>query len=189
VLALLTLLGTTAPAHAATPTQTQPKGASATPSTPVVSGGAGIAVPTTPTATTPALSTTAATPTTPPPAATTPATSAPATTTPPAATTPPASTTPLFTPTTPTPATGATGATGAHPQTNPSSGGSTLSTGAIVAAVLAGLIALACVFWGVARMYAYEPRWTLALRHAMAEAGFRASNTWSELTDWAKLGR
>ncbi len=66
---------------------------------------------------------------------------------------------------------------------------SKLSGAAIAAAVLAALIALGCAVWGVARMLAYEPRWTLSLRHVMAEASFRASATWAELTDWARLGR
>lgn len=66
---------------------------------------------------------------------------------------------------------------------------SRLSGAAIAAAVLAALIALGCLAWGVARMLAYEPRWTLSLRHVMAEASFRASATWAELTDWARLGR
>lgn len=34
-----------------------------------------------------------------------------------------------------------------------------------------------------------RPRWALELRHALAEASFRASATWSELGDWARLGR
>jgi hypothetical protein len=55
--------------------------------------------------------------------------------------------------------------------------------------VLAGLLALACLAWGLARMLAYEPRWVQSLRHALAEGGFRASATWAEFADWARLGR
>jgi hypothetical protein len=66
---------------------------------------------------------------------------------------------------------------------------SSISTGAIALAALAALLALACVAWAVARWQAYEPRWTVSLRHAMAEAGFRASATWAEFTDWVRLGR
>ncbi len=66
---------------------------------------------------------------------------------------------------------------------------SKLSTPAIVAVILAALLALGCAMWGIARMQAYEPRWTLSLRHAFAEAGFRASATWAEFGDWARLGR
>jgi len=64
-----------------------------------------------------------------------------------------------------------------------------LTTAAIVLAVAAALLALGAIAWGIARLLAYEPRWTLSLRHAMAEAGFRASATWAELGDWMRLGR
>ena len=64
-----------------------------------------------------------------------------------------------------------------------------LSTGAIVIAVLAALLVVGCLAWAVARRRALEPRWTLSFRHAMAEAGFRASATWAEFTDWLRLGR
>jgi hypothetical protein len=66
---------------------------------------------------------------------------------------------------------------------------SSVSTGAIALAALAALLALACAAWAVARWQAYEPRWTVSMRHAMAEAGFRASATWAEFTDWVRLGR
>ena len=68
-------------------------------------------------------------------------------------------------------------------------GGGSLSTAAIALAIVAGLLALAAAAWGIARWQAYEPRWTASLRHAMGEAGYRASSTWSEFTDWARLGR
>jgi hypothetical protein len=64
-----------------------------------------------------------------------------------------------------------------------------ISHGAIVLAVLAALLALGSAAWALARMAAYEPRWTVGLRHSMAEAGYRASATWSELADWIRLGR
>ena len=38
-------------------------------------------------------------------------------------------------------------------------------------------------------MQAYEPRWVLSMRHSMDEAGMRASATFAELKDWARLGR
>jgi hypothetical protein len=63
-----------------------------------------------------------------------------------------------------------------------------LSTGAIVIAVAAGLLALGCAAWAVARRRALEPRWSLTLRHELAEASFRASATWAEFTDWVRLG-
>jgi hypothetical protein len=64
----------------------------------------------------------------------------------------------------------------------------TLSTAAIVAVVVAALLVLACIGWALARRRAFEPRWLLSLRHAMAEAGFRASATWAEFTDWVRIG-
>jgi hypothetical protein len=63
-----------------------------------------------------------------------------------------------------------------------------LSTAAIAAVVLAAVLVLACIAWALARRRAFEPHWLLSLRHAMAEAGFRASATWAEFTDWARLG-
>jgi hypothetical protein len=64
-----------------------------------------------------------------------------------------------------------------------------LSTGWIIVAALGALLLLGCAAWGVARRRAYEPHWTLTFGHAMAEAGYRASGTWSEFRDWARLGR
>ncbi|MGA2452692.1 MAG: hypothetical protein ABSG93_04165 [Solirubrobacteraceae bacterium] len=64
-----------------------------------------------------------------------------------------------------------------------------LSTGDIAIAAVAALVALLCLAWGVARLLTFEPHWTLSLRHALAEAGFRASATWAEFSDWARLGR
>jgi cobalamin biosynthesis Mg chelatase CobN len=73
-------------------------------------------------------------------------------------------------------------------QTKAAKGDRALSAGAIVIAVLAALLVLACAAWALARSSAFEPHWLLSLRHAMAEAGFRASATWSEFADWARLG-
>jgi hypothetical protein len=58
-----------------------------------------------------------------------------------------------------------------------------------VIAALAALLVLGCLAWAFARSRAFEPHWLIALRHSAAEAGFRASATWSELLDWARLGR
>jgi hypothetical protein len=63
-----------------------------------------------------------------------------------------------------------------------------LSAGTIVIAALAALLALGSLAWGLARRRALEPRWWLGLRHAIAEAGLRASETWAEFTDWVRLG-
>jgi hypothetical protein len=65
----------------------------------------------------------------------------------------------------------------------------TLSTGAILIAAVAALVALGCLAWAILRRRALEPQWLLSMRHAMAEAGFHASATWAEFTDWVRLGR
>ena len=64
-----------------------------------------------------------------------------------------------------------------------------LSTGAIVIAVLAGLVALGCLAWAIARARGIEPRWVSSLGHAMAEAGYRTSEALAELADWVRIGR
>jgi hypothetical protein len=55
--------------------------------------------------------------------------------------------------------------------------------------VLAALLALAALAYGLARWLAWEPAWALRARHAAGEAGWRAGNTWSEFADWVRLGR
>jgi hypothetical protein len=112
-----------------------------------------------------------------------------ATTTTPAATTttPGATTTTLTVPSSP----GITSGQAASPtraRASSRAGDHPLSTGAIVIAALGALLALACAAWGLARRRAFEPHWWLSLRHAMAEAGFRASATWAEFADWVRLG-
>jgi hypothetical protein len=77
---------------------------------------------------------------------------------------------------------------GAAPLHAASQHGSGLSAVAIAIVVVAGLAVLACAAWGLARWQAFEPRWTHSLRHAISEAGLRASSTWSEFTDWMRLG-
>lgn len=64
-----------------------------------------------------------------------------------------------------------------------------VSGGAIAIAIVAAVVAIGCLAWAVARRRAVEPRWLLSLRHTLAEAGFRASETWAELGDWLRLGR
>ncbi|HTC71726.1 MAG TPA: hypothetical protein VK655_02485 [Solirubrobacteraceae bacterium] len=63
-----------------------------------------------------------------------------------------------------------------------------LSSGALVAVAVAALAVLLCLVWAIARIFAFEPRWTLSLRHSLGEAAFRASATWDEFSDWARLG-
>ncbi len=65
---------------------------------------------------------------------------------------------------------------------------SRLSSAAIAIAVIAALVALACAAWALARLQAFEPHWTVSLRHLIAEAGFRVSATWAEFSDWIRLG-
>jgi len=67
--------------------------------------------------------------------------------------------------------------------------GGGLSSAAIVIAALGALLVIACAAWALARVYAWEPRWSVSLRHSFAEARFRASATFSELADWLRLGR
>ena len=73
-----------------------------------------------------------------------------------------------------------------HAQHAANSGG--LSNAALAAVAVAALVLILCLVWALARMLALEPRWTLSLRHALAEAAFRASATWDEFSDWARLG-
>ncbi len=59
----------------------------------------------------------------------------------------------------------------------------------IALAVLAALLALGTAAFGVVRWRAWEPAWAGRLQHAAGEAGWRASTTWSEFTDFVRLGR
>jgi hypothetical protein len=64
-----------------------------------------------------------------------------------------------------------------------------LSTAALTLAIVAALIVLASAIWALVRWLAPEPRWTRSLMYSVDEAGFRASSTWAEFTDWVRLGR
>jgi hypothetical protein len=59
----------------------------------------------------------------------------------------------------------------------------------IAMAVLAGLLAIGTLTFGVVRWRAWEPAWTERFRHAAGEAGWRASSTWAEFTDFVRFGR
>jgi hypothetical protein len=59
----------------------------------------------------------------------------------------------------------------------------------IVLAILGVLLVLGGLGYGTARWFAWDPAWARAGRHAIAEAGWRASATWAEFTDWVRLGR
>ncbi|HVL31904.1 MAG TPA: hypothetical protein VM299_06670 [Solirubrobacteraceae bacterium] len=56
-------------------------------------------------------------------------------------------------------------------------------------AVLAGLLALGTLLAGIVRWSAWEPEWAHRVRHATGEAGWRASSTWAEFTDFVRFGR
>jgi hypothetical protein len=56
-------------------------------------------------------------------------------------------------------------------------------------AVLAGLLALGGLLFGLVRWRAWEPDWAHRMRHATGEAGWRAASTWAEFTDFVRFGR
>jgi hypothetical protein len=59
----------------------------------------------------------------------------------------------------------------------------------IALAILAGLLALGGLLVGLVRWRAWEPAWAVRMRHATGEAGWRASSTWAEFTDFVRFGR
>lgn len=123
---------------------------------------------------------------------------APATTTPPT-TTPPVTTPPVTTQTAPavpaatTPTTPTTTAPAPVQATAQSAASGTQErdrTPLLVALIAAGaLVLLALLLWGWAHMRGWDPGWIARVRHAWGEAGFRTTSTWSEFTDWLRLGR
>jgi len=54
---------------------------------------------------------------------------------------------------------------------------------------LAALLAFGGLVFGAARWTGWEPAWVQRARHASAEAGWRASSTWAEFTDFVRFGR
>ena len=54
---------------------------------------------------------------------------------------------------------------------------------------LAALMALGGLIFGAARWTGWEPAWADRARHAAGEAGWRASSTWAEFTDFVRFGR
>ncbi len=59
----------------------------------------------------------------------------------------------------------------------------------VMLAILAGLLAISGLLFGLARWFAWEPAWAHRVRHATGEAGWRASSTWAEFTDFVRFGR
>ena len=51
------------------------------------------------------------------------------------------------------------------------------------------MLGLTGLLVGLFRWRAWEPAWTGRLRHAAGEAGWRASSTWAEFTDFVRFGR
>ncbi|MDP2712741.1 MAG: hypothetical protein Q8O56_16135, partial [Solirubrobacteraceae bacterium] len=56
-------------------------------------------------------------------------------------------------------------------------------------AILAGLLGLTGLVVGLVRWRAWEPAWATRFGHATGEAGWRASSTWAEFTDFVRFGR
>jgi hypothetical protein len=54
---------------------------------------------------------------------------------------------------------------------------------------LGALLVLALALWALARVRGWDPPFLARVRHAWGEAGYRATSTWSEFTDWLRLGR
>jgi hypothetical protein len=59
----------------------------------------------------------------------------------------------------------------------------------LLLAILAGLLALGALAFALVRWFAWEPAWSVRFRHAAGEAGWRASSTFAEFTDFVRLGR
>jgi hypothetical protein len=114
-------------------------------------------------------------------------------------TTPPVTTPPVTTQTAPvvpaatTPTTPTTVAPApAQTSTQPAAGGTQERdrTPLVIALIAAGaLVLLALLLGGWARMRGWDPGWIAHVRHGWGEAGFRTTSTWSEFTDWLRLGR
>jgi hypothetical protein len=114
-----------------------------------------------------------------------PAATVPPVTTPPATTeTAPAATAPAPTTAAPTPApvvTQPAATSAAHERDR---------TPLVIALIALGaLVLLALAVWGWARMRGWDPAWAARTRHGWGEAGYRTTSTWSEFTDWLRLGR
>jgi hypothetical protein len=59
---------------------------------------------------------------------------------------------------------------------------------ALALAIAGALLVLVCLAWAVTRWLALEPRWSTSLMHSLREATYRASATWAEFSDWARIG-
>jgi hypothetical protein len=110
---------------------------------------------------------------------------APSVSSPPAAGT----TAPATTPTTPAVAAAPPAAAAPTPRHAPARDSSGPAPWLVVLAALGLLVLLAGAAAATARALGREPRWAAPARHAWAEAGYRAGNTWGDFVDWLRLGR
>jgi hypothetical protein len=59
----------------------------------------------------------------------------------------------------------------------------------VILGALAAALALVGLYAALTRALGLEPRWSLGVRHAFGEAGYRTAGVWAEFTDWVRLGR
>jgi hypothetical protein len=89
---------------------------------------------------------------------------------------------------TPYPSSGSTPVSNASLATH-AAGASSAPAPVIALAIVLVLMAMAALWWSLTAWRGLEPRWLVGARHAWSEAGYRASGTWAEFTDWVRLGR
>ncbi len=68
-------------------------------------------------------------------------------------------------------------------------GGDSDDAALIALVALGGLLLLGALVWALFRFFAWEPRWLLGARHAVAEAGWRTGGAWADFTDWLRSRR
>lgn len=116
--------------------------------------------------------------------------SVPPTTTPPVTTPPATETAPVVPPAAAPTTTTAPAPTATQPLTESQGASERDRTPLVVALIALGaLVLLALLLWSLARMRGWDPAWAARMRHGWGEAGFRTTSTWSEFTDWLRLGR
>lgn len=71
-------------------------------------------------------------------------------------------------------------------RTHPSSG---TPAAVIIVAVIALLLVLAALLWGIARWLGIEPAWWQNVRRTLAEASWHAEAAWADFADWIRVGR
>jgi hypothetical protein len=59
----------------------------------------------------------------------------------------------------------------------------------VILGALAAALGLVGLLAALSRALGLEPRWSLGVRHAFGEAGYRTAGVWAEFTDWVRLGR